>query len=372
MKICILTQPLSENYGGLLQAFALQKSLASMGHEVVTLRFKPLYAQHSSKAGLYWKTFRRFLSKLKGNKEILFCNPERQWQYYRRINEASEAFIRDHIHTLDAATPLKYKKLPPFDAYIVGSDQVWRPRFSPYLPDFYLGFVKDNRPLKIAYAASFGVDVWEASQKETERLRRLAQRFDRISVRESSGIALCRGHLGVETSLMPDPTMLLTPDQYLGLYPERPVTIPDQPYIATYLIDASERESILVNSYAEKHNLPVITLGDLNWKTGLRPMAHWIHGIANASCVITDSFHGTVFSLLFQKDFITFNNSWRGSPRFTTLLETFGQTDRLVQEENLDEIEIPPLDKDSIASIISQKRQEGLIFLSEALAIKRN
>ena len=368
MNICILTQPLTINYGGLLQAYAMQKVLKSMGHEVTTLRFKPLYAQSSNPLELYWKTFRRYLSKLKGNKGIIRSNPERQWEYYKSINETMEHFIHEHIHTLDANAPLKYKDLPVFDAFIVGSDQVWRPVYSPCLPNFYFDFVKDNHPVRIAYAASFGVDHWEVSEKQTKVLRELIHRFDRISVREVSGLSLCKKYLDVESSLMPDPTMLLTRDDYLELCPNRPSDIPDHPYIATYIIDPNSQIRALISSYAEKSHLPVVPVGQFNWKTGSDSMDHWIQGIANASCLITDSFHGTLFALLIQKDFLTFDNSWRGPSRFHTLLDAFGLSDRLVQANQISDIEIRPLDKESVARILSIQREKGLAFLAEATA----
>ena len=371
MRICILTQPLEMNYGGILQAYALQKALTEMGHEVTTLRFKPLYAQASSRAEMYWKIFRRFLSKMKGNKAILFSNPEKQWEHYRKMNREIERFISENINFLEADIPLNANKLPVFDAYIVGSDQVWRPVFSPHLPDFYLGFLEDERPLRIAFAASFGVDGWESSEKETALLRKLAQRFDRISVREASGVELCRNHLGMDAELMPDPTMLLTREDYLTLCPSPVSGIPDQPYIATYIIDPDNKIGTLISDFAERSHLPVVSVGGFDWERGSKPMEHWLAGIANARFVITDSFHGTVFSLLFQKDFITFINGWRGPSRYHTLLDTFGLSNRLVCADQASEIEIPPLDNKVVSQILPALRERGLSFLAKATSIKR-
>lgn len=371
MRICILTQPLEKNYGGILQAYALQKVLADMGHDVTTLRFKPLYAQASSRIGFYWKIFRRFLSKLKGNKGIRYSNPDRQWERYRQVNRVLEEFIENHIHCLDADIPLDGRRLPPFDAFIVGSDQVWRPVFSPCLTDFYLGFLRDDRPLRIAYAASFGVDGWEPSEEQTVVLRELARRFDRISVREASGVALCKDHLGVVAELMPDPTLLLTREDYLDLCQDGAYDLPGQPYVATYFIDPDSRKEQLVSDFAERHQLPVVPLGRFNWESGSDPMEKWLAGLAGAAYIVTDSFHGTVFSLVFRKDFISFVNRWRGSSRFHTLLEAFDLQDRLVDPGTISGFDIPPTDKEAFALQLSMQREKGLAFLSEALAANK-
>ncbi|MBQ6244042.1 MAG: polysaccharide pyruvyl transferase family protein [Bacteroidales bacterium] len=371
MRICILTQPLEKNYGGILQAYALQKVLAAMGHEVTTLRFKPLYAQASSRIGFYWKIFRRFLSKLKGNKGIRHSNPDRQWAQYRQVNRVLEEFIEKQLHCLEADIPLDSRKLPPFDAFIVGSDQVWRPVFSPCLTDFYLGFLRDDRPLRIAYAASFGVDEWESSEEQTAVLRKLAQRFDRISVREASGVALCKDHLGVEAELMPDPTLLLTREDYLGLCQDGSYGLPDQPYVATYFIDPNPRKEELVAAFAEQHHLPVVPLGRFNWDSGSDSMEKWLTGLAGAEYIVTDSFHGTVFSLIFRKDFISFVNWWRGSSRFHTLLEAFDLQDRLVDPDSISAFDISQTDKEAFARKLSLQREKGLTYLSEALAANK-
>ncbi len=368
MRICILTQPLETNYGGILQAYALQKVLAAMGHEVTTLRFKPLYAHASSKLEFYWKIFRRFLSKLKGNKGIRYSNPDKQWARYRQVNRVLEEFIEKHLHCLEADIPLDSRKLPSFDAFIVGSDQVWRPVFSPRLSDFYLGFLHDDRPLRIAYAASFGVDEWESSEEQTAVLRKLAQRFDRISVREASGVDLCRDHLGVEAELMPDPTLLLTREDYLGLCQDGSCGLPGQPYVATYFIDPNPRKEELVAAFAERHHLPVVPLGRFDWESGSDPMEKWLSGLADAKYVVTDSYHGTIFSLIFRKDFISFINRWRGSSRFRTLLDAFNLQDRLVDPDSISGFDISPADEETYARQLLRQREKGLAFLSETLA----
>ena len=256
--------------------------------------------------------------------------------------------------------------MPPFDAFIVGSDQVWRACFSPNLPHFFLDFLGDAPVRRIAYAASFGIDDWDASAEMTERLRPLAGRFDSLSVREKSGVDICREQLGVEADLMPDPTMLLTAEDYLALCGSVSEPEPNQAYIAVYAIDPTVKMNELIARFAEEHQVPAVRIGRFNWETGSEPMESWIRGIARARYVITDSFHGTVFSLIFGKDFITFNNGWRGAGRFHTLLDGFGLSNRLVDADKVSGIVIPPVDRERVARELAGLRQKGISFIAKA------
>jgi len=355
MKICVLTQPLGPNYGGILQAFALQKVLKDMGHDVTTLRWLPLSPRNPI------KTLRRFLAKyLKGNKDIVYFNYEKQLHYTFR---EQDRFIDEHLDCTSAAAPLKTGDMASFDAYIVGSDQVWRPMYSPYIPNFYLDFLGDAPAKRIAYAASFGVDVWETDEKTTGIIRPLAQKFDAISVREESGIRLCKQFLGVQAQVMPDPTLLLQADDYL------PLCALQQPkeggYIAAYILDRSDEKQQFLHRVSAEIGLPVRFVGRMDWVNGADSLESWIEGLAGASYVITDSFHGTVFSLLFGKNFLSLANSSRGASRFKSLLAVFGLENRLLENSLLETsvTSIPRIDYEAVKERLNALRQEGLSFL---------
>lgn len=363
MKICILTQPLARNYGGILQAYALQRVLRDMGHDVTTLRFPPLIYTAPSKCNLYWQTFRRFLSKLRGNKSILFANPTRQSLYSFQINTEIDRFISQNIKYLCVNAPLKSTDVPAFDAYIVGSDQVWRPAYSPCLTNFYLDFLSETCVKRFAYAASFGVDTWETDSDTTKIIRPLARQFNRISVREETAINLCKQYLDVEADLMPDPTLLLSGKDYLSLAFRDHSSIEKQKYIAAYILDKNAAKWSLLDKISAKKGLPIKTIGNFNWTNGQDSIEDWLLGIANAEYVVTDSFHGTVFSLLFHKDFLTINNVGRGSSRFNSLLGELGLMNHIVQMDSNLSWEEKPIDYDRVQAILEIKRQQGLSFL---------
>ena len=346
-----------------MQAYALQKVLRDMGHDVTTLRFKPLLYRAPSTLNLYWQTFRRFLSRLRGNKNIIRCNPTTESAYYFEVCRELERFIDTNIHYLRVDTPVDRKKLPEFDLFLVGSDQVWRPVYSPFLPNFYLDFLGDSDAKRVAYAASFGVDVWETDEDTTQIIKPLAQRFDAISVREDSGIRLCKDYLGVDASVMPDPTLLLKKDNYLDLVNTQHLPPQEKPYIATYILDPCDDISRLTEQFSNENNLPLIKIGQFNWTTGADSVESWLNGIANAQYVITDSFHGTVFSLIFQKNFITFNNTNRGSSRFNSILTAFSLNDRLIEPHTVETMVIDPIDYSRVSPVLATLREKGLAYL---------
>lgn len=361
MRVCILTQPLGANFGGILQAYALQKALKDMGHDATTLRFSP-QATWWIPSGFKKRvlTVRRFLSKyLKGNKGIVHCNPDRQTLYaFRELNR----FINEYIVHLDVQAPLTRESLPDFDAYVVGSDQVWRPAYSPFLPNFYLDFIADSSAKRLAYAASFGVDTWEADEVTTALIQKLAKRFDAITVREESGVELCKRFLGVQATVMPDPTLLLSANDYLQLCKQS--SQDHDEYIAAYILDPGEQEQSFVHRIANQLHLPVKFIGKYDWSAGVDSVESWISGISNAHYVITDSFHGTVFSLLFKKEFYSIINRTRGASRFESLLDMVGLPDHMLDKTQLHDLPVwQTIPWDSVSPKLAELRQKGLLFL---------
>ena len=365
MKICVLTQPLGANYGGILQAYALQKVLRDMGHDVTTLRFRPDVPWVPSGYKKHLLTLRRFVSKyIKGNNSIVYCNPDRQTRFaYRELDR----FIDTQMHCLEVKAPLSFHDLPTFDTFIVGSDQVWRPAYSPCLPNFYLDFLADSPVKRIAYAASFGVDTWETDEEMTLQIRPLAQKFDAISVREESGIALCKNYLNVNAQRMPDPTLLLTAADYLPLCGEKRTD--QQPYMAAYVLDKGEQEQRFIEKISKEKQLPVKYIGKLDWAQKTDSVETWLADIAHASFVITNSFHGTVFSILFEKNFLSVKNSQRGTSRFSSLLNSVGLQDRLldINASVFDVPIMPEINYRIVKDNLNSMRQQGRSFLQDNL-----
>ena len=272
------------------------------------------------------------------------------------------------------------RQLPEKDAFIVGSDQVWRGSHAngiESLPHFFLSFASEQqRNRSIAYAASFGSDSWEGSPEETAECARLLKDFKAVSVREHSGIRLCREHLGVEAVQMPDPTLLLEVENYSRLISRWWTRSLPKPCMAVYLLDETEEKKQLTQAVAEHAGLypqQLTAHGDAPRAMDRIPLSvpQWLRCIRDAECVLTDSFHGCVFAIIFNKPFVCLGNEARGSARFDSLLGTFGLQNRLLNNptaEQVTECMNTPIDWKQVNSIRCSEKQRALQFLKDSLS----
>lgn len=335
MKIAIMTQPLGQNYGGMMQAWALQQVLIRQGHQVVTIDRQP------DQFGFLYRTARfgyRLAMKMLGKRKAPL-NLEKDYSY---ILSNTKSFIANNIvmsEPIDSTVKLKaHFERERYDAVVVGSDQTWRPKYSPNIENFFLDFLEGIKIKRIAYASSFGVDDWEFTEEQTIRCAELAKLFDAISVREDSGIELCRQYLGVDAQHVLDPTLLLSSNDYEELIGAERLKEQNEG-IFTYFLDKTPEKLALAeqasketgeklfscqaqSSVSDNHD---VDLADLV----MPDPRDWLAGFANAKYVLTDSFHGVVFSIIFKKKFKVLMNSERGSARFLSLFKVLGIDDDL-------------------------------------------
>lgn len=382
MKIAILTQPLRTNYGGILQAYALQTVLRRMGHEVVVINRE--YNQHL--------TFLQFLARCASvlktlilklffnRKDLVVKSPlspfyTASWRGYdilpfvgKRINQSSRITSSESLK--------RHLRVNEYDCYIVGSDQVWRPCYSPCITDYFLKEVpSDTNALKIAYAASFGTDQWEFSDEETLECSRLAKSFDFISVREKSGVTLCEGFLGVDAHHVLDPTMLLSAQDYIRLIDEAQLP-KSTSNLFCYILDSNpESEKIVQSLEREGYRATHAKLSTNPTRNNPRPcqmsVEEWLRGIYEAELVVTDSFHACVFSIIFKKPFVALGNPLRGNTRFDSLLQMFGLQNRLVLNyesfvENQTQLKTSS-DLSGLDSVFRHLRQQSFKLLTDLL-----
>ncbi|KAA1174659.1 polysaccharide pyruvyl transferase family protein [Marinobacter salinexigens] len=375
LNVSILTQPLGHNYGGLLQAWALQTYLEKIGCEVEILdRRVESVGWNSLKVHLL-NLARLMLGRIKS----LPSERRQAWAW------AELAAFRDHQLKMSPRIVSEHKvreyyRERNFDVFVVGSDQVWRPRYSPSILNFYLDFLDDIRcPAKrIAYAASFGVDNWEYSPKLTGKCKNLARKFDAISVRENSGVDLCQDKLGVSAQCVADPTFLLERAEYESLI-SKCESYSNPGRVLSYVLDpAPEKRSIArdvgrllgseVFSIKPEYSVTDVRAKDL-LKCRFPGVERWLLAFRDARFVVTDSFHGTIFSILFNKPFITVGNSTRGLARFESLLSQFGLVERLVESPT--EIPLGLVQRQIDWEAVNDKREElstaGRLFLRTQL-----
>ena len=343
MKIAIITQPLHRNYGGLLQNFALQQILIKMGHQPITF----------DQVGWLPPVLVKLKIKIKS-----FLSP----------NDCFEKFIKKYIHTTSKAKSEEdFRRLDLIikpDAYIVGSDQVWRPQYNIFLDSSYLSFTDCKK--KIAYAASFGTDLWEYEDKDVDKFKCLLNKFSAVSVREKSAITLCREHFNLDPKLVLDPTLLLNSSDY-DLLIDKNKQIKSK-FVFTYILNSSESKRRFVDNYCCNFSCCEVAASfDMNGKNchGMS-VENWVFYIKNSSFVICDSFHGTAFSIIMHKPFVVLSNLERGNTRMISLLELLGLQDRLICDYR-DIEKLPNIDWNEVDSKIKIFRKESLSFIKKSL-----
>lgn len=389
-KIALLTLPLLSNYGGILQCYALQAVLERMGGEVTLLNRRRVAPRLT-----FLLFVLRCVSMLKcvfrrhvlGQKEWHVQKPWTENYVPYRAQEGLwgnprflQAFVREHIHqTKPLYSSLELEQAAEegqFDSFVVGSDQVWREQYAPEITDYFLGFLPDSdRRPKVAYAASFGLERVGISDEKLERCRQLAQRFTAVSVREQSAVRLAKDALAVDARCVLDPTLLLPAEDYQ--FADRSMG-KDWAGVITYILDGSEAKSQVASDVSNTFSLPLKALSispqsEDVFLADMLPVEEWLRAFAQADFVVTDSFHGCIFSIIHRKTFIVIANGVRGIDRINSLLGYFGLQDRLVfsMEDYRQKRSalLAPIDFAPVAEKLAQAQETSLAFLKDALSL---
>lgn len=346
MKIGILTHPLSSNYGGILQCFALNTYLQKMGHETIVIDRKP------NKDFFLWRWIRMVL-------KVLHCP-----RYYtpNKIDKTVKirSFVDRNIRrTKPVDTPWKMKKVCRrygLDAVIVGSDQVWRTDYAmKFGYNYFLDFVPDD-VVKASYAASFGLSDWRYNEQQTIKIKSLLSRFKSISVREDEGVSMIRENVGFDSFHLLDPTLLLDHSEYDTIIADRLVL---DSYVFVYWLGDKSKIQNTIEKYRDK-GCKVVDV-NLRDKKAQYSVEEWLSCIKYADTVITDSFHGCAFSVIFNVQFIIFPNDSGGNRRLISLFNQLGLNDKLLNPE----LEI---DYSSVNQTIQTLQKDSLSFFNNILS----
>ena len=376
MRIGILTLPLHTNYGGILQAYALQTVLERMGHQVVVFD-----TPNKMPLPPLWKiplTFaKRLFLKSMGRIDRIFIEKYNN-QIRPVIAKEIQPFVDERIHR-KVLTNFSTLEAHEFDAIVVGSDQIWRSiYFVPLwlwqkMEKAYLSFTKGWNIKRISYAASFGTDKWEYNEEQTLHSKEALQMFDAVSVREENGVKLCKQYFEVDAIHVLDPTMLLDANDYIELFKQKQ-TPKSRGNLLNYVLDETDEIKNLIQKVASENKMIPFAVNNPYENDDTKPLNQrikpsvetWLRGFYDADFVITDSFHACVFSIIFKKQFIVVGNKERGMARFASLLKMFGLEERLV-DEKFDIKTLQPIDYDKAYNLYGQLRERSLHFLSENL-----
>lgn len=348
MKIGILTFWWSQdNYGQLLQCYALQKYLRDAGHDAFLIRYDS--RNDFLRTPFILRCFKalnpvllcKFLQHKINSKKLL----EESKLNDRHFDDFREKYIVQSENVYTSYNQLK-ENPPEADVYIVGSDQVWN--FSLFktvnncknlIHAYFLDF-GSTQTKRISYAAS-----WSCSDLRSdiiEKISPLLKNFDYVSVREKSGINLCR-KCGYDTAeFRCDPTLLLTAENYRSLYKENYDTFKRKnPYLFLYMLNNTcDFDIQKVYEFAERKNLEIVYItgnGKIDrYEKTFATIPQWLSLIDNAEYVVTNSFHCCVFSFLFEKKFgvVPLTKTLAGmNSRIETLSEIFGIKPRWIMED---------------------------------------
>lgn len=326
MKIGILTfhHPKNRNYGAMLQLYALYSVLEKFGHTPYVINYE--FSKYGKKS-IKEKIASLLVLVFETLPFILF----------------SKKHMPNKTKKVDSASI--YKLNSSIDLFIVGSDQVWRYSYVPNIYNFFLDFVDDTRK-KISYAASFGIDKWtEAPSEVTNKIRNLISTFSAISVREESGINICK-EFGKEAELVLDPVFLLDKECYNSLIVNSKLKLNKHtPYISKMILDTRKETEHLINMFSNAINSKIIDLKGNNISIvnsnikNIYSIQQWLYLIKNSEMVITDSFHCVAFCIIFRKNFICIPNYSRGITRIESLLNQLNISNRILNKNDLNSIQ---------------------------------
>lgn len=377
MKIAIVTLPLHTDYGGLLQAYALKNSLEMQGHEVTVL---DVMDKMPSPRGLkapfvYLGRMLKRLMKGPSGPEVF-----RELRYRKELPVLSvntSVFVNEFIRPrmIDSYSEIKEGE---YDAFVVGSDQVWRPRYFNRIEDAFLAFAKEWPVCRVAYAASFGTDLLEYDYTMLEACSGLLGMFDGVSVREDSAVLQCEEWLDRDDAVhVLDPVMLLDADVYRNMAAEADEH-PAKGRIMTYILHSSDSKNHVVGfiskvSGMDVHDSSVFPyVNDRPADERIVPsVGKWLSAFADADFVITDSYHGCVLSILMHKRFIAVCDNRREMARLDSLLNMFGLDMRLVHgidPEDDGEFFLSDMDWEHVEAVLQEKKSLSLEFLDISLA----
>lgn len=347
MKINLLTIHYSLSCGAVLQTYATSKILERLGCKVTIINFKHPVELQRRKTVKYWLV--NGITKLK-------------FDFFRRKyfpRRTRELFRVD------------YSSLPQADCYVTGSDQIWNPKIvEDCLYVYMLNFLPDGVK-RISYASSLGLNEWNVSASVTTKVISLLGKFASLSIRENSGVEICRNVFGLEATQVLDPTLLL--EDYTELTGK---VKPSDEIVCFKLVHDADfvrsvsflkgrlnlRATLLYTSYPRKGFEKNVMF--CSPKT-------WLRKLASAKLIVTDSFHGLAFALIFRKEFIVLSGLRDRTTRLISLLKLVGLEERFVQDykelvERFDTIN-KPINYERVNSLLDGEREKSLAYLRKAL-----
>lgn len=377
-KIGVITLVDYNNYGNRLQNYATHKILSSMGYNVETINYTVqlnndlLSKIHRLRKLSLGEIINRISHKINQTTKTQEEKRKNEIQRQKELNfiEFSSKHICEYKYKIKTKEDLEYLN-NRYDYFVVGSDQVWNPFFFNGTSNTELNFLTfATKHKRIAFSASFGIDY--IPDNYSKRFAKWLAEMEHISVREDSAYNIIRNISGKDSIVLVDPTLLLTQKEWLNISKPIKHEIKNE-YLLTYIIgNEAEYYRNIVKKYAIKNGLTLINLFDILDERYTIDPSEFISYIYNAKMIFTNSYHGTIFSIIFERPFIVFERTGSSASmntRIQTLLKKFNFKERI--RKDLEDInDLYRMDFSHSYPIIENERKKALEFLMDSLGQK--
>ncbi|MFV0590660.1 MAG: polysaccharide pyruvyl transferase family protein [Draconibacterium sp.] len=381
-KIGIITVSRTINFGAELQAFALQHKLNQLEYNAEVIDYlyyknKRHIAAKDSKPEMKFgikeliknTLLYRYISPVIDRILPMFNSKTKQRNLnFETFHKKNTVFSRE-FRSIGELYGYKHK----YDVFISGSDQVWNPATFSSLKPYLLDFAPKGKK-RIAYAASFGVS--KVSENYIDTYRSLFSKMDAIAVREESAKDLIKQITNRETEVVLDPTLLLAKSDWENISDSANIKV-DQPYILIYDLHPSESLIEVTKKIKNKLGLPVYRICKRSFRNPKNEgviniedagPSEFVSLFMNAKHVITNSFHGTVFSTNFNIPFhVVLNPTRKNNSRITGFLEKTGLTECIIWEDQIDKRIKTNVDFENANNVLNQLRLKSLDFIKKAI-----
>lgn len=366
-KCGITTITFGTNYGNRLQNYALQKVLKNMNIDSETIQYEPKYLDvvkndnsifqkidKNLKIGLK-SIFRKIYKRV--NKKQFEIKENKRNDEFEEFKEKYIKFSKNNYKYGDNLNKINND----YDFFITGSDQVWNPGYEGSNEFYYLSFSNQNKT--IAYAPSFGVS--EIPKEKENFYAKMLKNIKYLSVREERGKEIIKELTGRDAKVVLDPTLLLDKEEWMKISKKFET---NSKYVATYflgILTSSKRKEI--EKFARKKHLKIINIYDRNdINSEFCGPSEFLGILANAEYIFTDSFHGTVFSIIFNKPFTV----WERYDGFKTASMS-SRIESILKMLNLEKcqkiINKEDIDFNNVKEVLKLKRDESLKFLQNSI-----
>jgi len=365
-RIGIITFQRIGNYGAELQAYALGAKLRHMGYAAENIDY--LYYKHPRHISSAMErptipvTFKNRLKILLFPLVAALRNRESQRTKRARMIRFNDWFTKNVCVGREYRSVMSlYYDPPKYDVYMVGSDQIWNPRICSNIAPYFLDFAPDGARC-VSYASSFGVN--ELSGPVFYKYKQWLKRFSYIGLREKSGVNIVKGMaLDAKVAHVLDPTLLLTVEDWSRVAIE-PNKKPHGTYLLLYDLIASSETVALAKRWANQNGWDVIRIGDGAYGPG-----EFIWLFSHAEAVVTNSFHGTVFSILHHRQFYSvIPTGVTNAGRIESLLQSLSLSHRLVNASMCGRLEFGPrIEFESVDALLEKMQAKSIDFLKESI-----